>query len=92
MSIPIGRIRAVLTLSVIALLGILIPAGVDASDSFTYDQTGRLTTALYDNGACIAYAYDANGNRTSQGITISGAPVSPTWGTGTWGCFNWTPQ
>jgi hypothetical protein len=36
-----------------------------ASTVYTYDQLGRLTTAAYDNGLCIAYSYDANGNRTS---------------------------
>lgn len=40
---------------------------------------------------CIVYTYDANGNRQSQTITVSGGGMTPTWGTGTWGCFKWTP-
>jgi YD repeat-containing protein len=61
-----------------------------ASAQYTYDQLGRVTTALYDNGTCIAYTYDANGNRTAQSFTTSGTPASPVWGSGVWGCFPWT--
>jgi YD repeat-containing protein len=61
-----------------------------ASVAYTYDLLGRVTTALYDNGTCIIYSYDAAGNRTSQTNTTGGAPVTATWGTGTWGCFKWT--
>jgi hypothetical protein len=73
-------------------VSVLVPEGGNASAVFTYDQLGRLSTALYDNGTCVAYLYDAGGNRTSQSITLSGGPQTPTWGTGTWGCFSWTPQ
>lgn len=79
-------------LPLLALLGILLPTAVDASGSYGYDAVGRLATALYDNGTCIAYSYDAAGNRTAQTISASGAPQTPNWGTGTWGCFNWTVQ
>ena len=70
----------------------LMPSGSIASAIYTYDQIGRLTTALYDNGVCVAYAYDANGNRTSQINTLAGAPASPIWSSGVWGCFPWTPH
>lgn len=56
---------------------------------YGYDKVGRLITALYDNGTCLVYAYDANGNRTSQNSTS--ATTTPVWGTGTFGCFSWTP-
>lgn len=62
-----------------------------ATASFSYDDVGRVTSARYDNGICVVYAYDANGNRTSQTITSGGAPTTPTWGTGVYGCFLWTP-
>ena len=77
--------------SLFVLLGVLIPGATDASVSYTYDKLGRVTSALYDNGLCIAYANDANGNRTSQTNTISAAPESPIWGSGVWGCFTWSP-
>jgi YD repeat-containing protein len=70
--------------------GVVIPDVTSASSIYTYDQLGRVTTAVYDNGLCVAYSYDANGNRTSQTNTLSGGPTSPTWGSGTWGCFGWT--
>ena len=71
---------------------VLVPSGSIASAIYTYDQLGRLTTAFYDNGVCVAYAYDANGNRTSQINTLGGTPASPIWGSGVWGCFSWTPH
>lgn len=85
------RIRRA-TAAALLLLSVLVPHPTDASVSYTYDRVGRLTTAVYDNGICVAYAYDAAGNRTSQINTLAGTPVTPTWGTGTWGCFAWTPQ
>lgn len=60
------------------------------SVQYTYDQLGRVTTALYDNGTCVIYTYDAAGNRTAQTFTTSGTPTSPVWGSGVWGCFPWT--
>lgn len=78
---------------VIVTLCILYSDKVRASIVYTYDQLGRVTTAVYDNGLCIAYSYDANGNRTAQSNTLSGGSSgNPAWGSGTWGCFNWTPQ
>lgn len=70
---------------------VLLPANAIASASYTYDPLGRVTTAIYDNGLCVAYAYDANGNRIAQTNTLGGAPTTASWGTGTWGCFAWTP-
>jgi YD repeat-containing protein len=73
------------------VLSVAAPECVNASVIYTYDQLGRVTTAAYDNGMCVAYSYDVNGNRTSQTNTLGGAPATGTWGTGTWGCFVWTP-
>jgi len=74
-------------------VGIALPlaAAADAQTvvRYTYDRAGRIMTALYDNGVCVVYAYDANGNRTSRTIMAAGAPNTPTWGTGRFGCFNW---
>lgn len=57
---------------------------------YTYDRVGRVTTALYDNGICVVYSYDANGNRTGRTVFAAGTPNTPTWGTGVYGCFNWS--
>ncbi len=71
------------------LLSWAVPTIANDSVAYGYDPDGRLVTALYDTGVCIAYAYDANGNRTSQ--TSSTAPANPTWGSTTWGCFRCVP-
>ena len=84
------KTRKNVSLAIIVILLISYSNEVRASVTYTYDQLGRVTTALYDNGLCIAYAYDANGNRTSQTNTMSSPPESPVWGTGSWGCFHWT--
>jgi YD repeat-containing protein len=85
--------RAAIRIVALALvpLAIFVPSGRGASVTYTYDPAGRLTTALYDNGLCVAYGYDAAGNRTSQNNMAAGAPQTPRWGTGVWGCFAWTP-
>lgn len=76
---------ATLTLAIAAA-----SSGATSSADYNYDAAGRLVTARYDNGMCIVYVYDQNGNRTSQ--TNSTASASANWGTGVWGCFVWTPQ
>ena len=74
----------------LAMGSVTLPSKADSSAQFTYDFAGRLMTALYDNNACVAYGYDANGNRTSQTNTISSAPETSTWGSGVLGCFKWS--
>ncbi len=71
-----------------ATLGFVVPDASGAGVSYTYDPVGRVAAALYDNGLCVAYSYDANGNRTAQS---NGTPGAPAWGSGTWGCFSWAP-
>jgi uncharacterized protein RhaS with RHS repeats len=78
------------TASAVAMLGALVASPTHAATQYTYDPTGRLTTAYYDDGSCVAYEYDANGNRTSFSNTAYGAPPL-TWGSGQWGCPSWTP-
>jgi hypothetical protein len=77
-------------LSVVALsvaLGVVAALAANGSVTYTYDALGRLNTANYDTGVCVSYAYDANGNRTSQSVQASG---NGTWGApAVWGCFSW---
>jgi YD repeat-containing protein len=84
--------KASLLLSLAALLaGISRLSPAEAATNYLYDPTGRLTVAIYDSGVCIAYAYDANGDRTSV-TTFTGPPVAAKliWGTGNWGCTTWS--
>lgn len=83
------RVRASIILVFLTMLA-LLPIPVVASVIFTYDELDRLTTAAYDNGLCISYFYDANGNRTAIN-SITSTPQPPTWGAANWGCFSWTP-
>ena len=78
-----------ISVTVMALLLTAMPASdaplaANGSVSYTYDALGRLMTASYDTGVCIAYSYDANGNRLSEKILVT-SPSS----TGVWGCFTW---
>ena len=69
-------------------LGGVVQDASGAGVIYTYDPSGRVATALYDNGICVVYTYDAAGNRTSQ---TNATPPIPAWGAGNWGCFVWTP-
>jgi YD repeat-containing protein len=75
--------------AVVALLLASIDQGAKAADAYTYDLAGRLTTALYENGMCVVYSYDAAGNRTAQTNTLDGPAATPVYGTGAYGCFLW---
>ena len=59
--------------------------------SYGYDQIGRVTTALYDDGLCVLYTYDASNNRISQNNFAAPQPPRAQWGGATtWGNFAWT--
>jgi len=88
MAIRIGKSRWCITVAALSFATLAIKDASSAGVIYTYDLSGRVTTALYDNGTCISYSYDANGNRTSQTTASTGAPA---WGSGAWGCFVWTP-
>jgi hypothetical protein len=56
--------RVTLTLLAPALVGVLAASDAvqaDGSVTFGYDQTGRVSSAAYDNGLCVVYAYDQAG-------------------------------
>jgi large repetitive protein len=50
--------------STAATASILVSAG---ATTFTYDDQGRLASAIYSDGTAITYGYDAAGNRTQVG-------------------------
>lgn len=73
-----------------ALLMSAIPAVADTKTvHFGYDANGRLTTGHYDGPKCVLWAYDPNGNRTSQ-QTVTTVASPPIWGQVNWGSVNWT--
>jgi len=69
---------------------IYVDASASASTAYIYDPVGRLAVVVYDDGVCVTYSYDANGDRTSSNTTL-GATGSLTWGSGLWGCTTWVP-
>ena len=79
--------RLLLLSCVFGAAAAFMPASSDAANgsvAYTYDALGRVTTASYDTGVCILYAYDPNGNRLSETINVTASGA-----TGVWGCFNW---
>ena len=66
------------------LLTLNAPNAATGAVTYAYDALGRLVTATYDTGVCIAYTYDPVGNRLSETIQVP----SPT-GTGIWNCSTW---
>ena len=42
---------------------------ISQAETYSYDVTGRLISATYDDGSSIQYTYDANGNRLSRSIS-----------------------
>lgn len=82
--------------AVLALFGALALSGAvqaDSSVTFGYDQTGRVSSAAYDNGLCVVYAYDQAGNRTAQSFVMSSTSAQQYWGSGVWGCYlKWTSR
>jgi hypothetical protein len=90
---PGVQTKIALAFVVFASLAISRASQADSSVSYGYDQVGRVTSAAYDNGLCVVYTYDANGNRTAQSYSMSSGAASQNWGSGVWGCYlKWTAQ
>ena len=51
-------------------------------------NTGLFAMLQSSTSQCMAYTYDRNGNRLSQGSVAYAS--NATWGSVTYGCFNWT--
>jgi uncharacterized protein (TIGR03437 family) len=59
-------------------IALLLTAGLMLADTVTYkyDDSGRLVSATYGNGATVIYNYDKAGNLLSRSVPLSGsAPV-----------------
>jgi len=68
---PLRLVRCV----VIAGAAILCASAVLAATTYTYDDLGRVTKIVFDNGTKIVYCYDAAGNRTTKTVTSGSAPM-----------------
>ena len=73
-------------IAVFAMVSLLVamPAIVDgASATYEYDVKGRVSRITYDDGTVVAYAYDANGNRTGGTNTQPPPDTTPPTAPGT---------
>jgi len=71
--------KQICVLTLAAILGLAFSPPV-AAESYTYDDTGRLTSVVYDDGSSITYTYDNNGNLLL--VEHSAAPAVDTDGDG----------
>ena len=60
-----------------AAAGALLSSTAIAGPTYTYDDLGRVTSAIYDSGQQITYSYDPAGNRTSVATTAAIANRPP---------------
>ena len=76
-------------LAIILMISIPFPAHANQMTLALSVQSSRLFLITIGMGSvCTSFAYDVNGNRTSQAVaTVGTAPAK--WGTGTFGCFVW---
>lgn len=72
-----------------AALGVSSPASASPLLMMSGGLSSSLMMLISTGNLCIVYDYDANGNRTSQSSFTFGSPGT-VWGSGTFGCFNWT--
>jgi YD repeat-containing protein len=80
-----------------SVAAICVAAEARASETvtYTYDALGRLVKVEHsgsvNDGLTVQHSYDPAGNR--RNVTVTGANSctnsTPTWGTGTFGCFRW---
>ena len=59
-------------LALVALFPITLYA-----ETYTYDETGRLSAVSYADGSAITYSYDANGNILDKSITPAADRTAP---------------
>jgi YD repeat-containing protein len=55
----------------------LTPSNLAAGTvTYAYDPIGRLASAAYPDGTCVAYTYDLAGNRKAYNVSGSSAPIA----------------
>jgi YD repeat-containing protein len=60
----------------LAAIGTVPAHAQSGTTNYTYDALGRVTSAYYPDGTCLAYAYDSAGNRTQYTSSSVGPPVA----------------
>lgn len=67
---------SVFLLAMFACFSISSQALASSTVQYTYDSLNRITSATYDDGAVIEYAYDSDGNRLTQAINGVAPPCA----------------
>ncbi len=74
--------KRLIILMVTISLFMILSDNVNA-ESYEYDKLGRVRKVTYDDGSCIIYEYDANGNITNKKASVVKKPgQEPGSGTG----------
>ena len=71
----------------LCFLALALPTSAQARGLLLFGPQ-LLILQLGSGSHCIGFTYDANGNRTSQSVSVIGSG-STLWGSGTYGCFVW---
>jgi YD repeat-containing protein len=73
-----ARLSAASAASVLLLSLSITPAWAQSGTvAYTYDSLGRVVDAAYPDGTCLAYSYDAAGNRTQYTASTVVSVVAP---------------
>lgn len=78
-----GRVFAAACVAILLSLGVG-PMARAQTVQYTHDALGRLTNAAYPDGTCLAYTYDAAGNRTQYTSSTIIGVAAPNRTVSTW--------
>lgn len=66
-----------------------VPAQANGLITINSQIAASLMLLTSGSSLCVTYAYDKNGNRTSE-VTVGVPSSGAVWGSSPFGCFNWT--
>jgi len=77
-------------LMLLSWLILFFQSSASASDHYGYDLLGQIATVRYENGLCVIYTYDKNGNIVRQIGNAAPTETAVLWGSDTWPDFAWS--
>ncbi|MDH5784448.1 MAG: hypothetical protein OEZ16_02435 [Chromatiales bacterium] len=72
-SLPLYRMAKAFLTTLLLAGGVLLSGMTHSAETYQYDDAGRLTRVIYDNGTNITYTYDNMGNITNK--VMSTTPI-----------------
>lgn len=82
--------RVVFFSSVLIAISLATPSYTSAADQYGYDALGRISSVRYEDGLCVIYSYDRNGNIIRQIANAAPLETSMLWGSDNWTNFAWS--